>query len=58
MTPIVLKIVRVNCHITVLIEFAVVKMIKYLPTLTALQVTTKKKKKKKKAKRQKNDING
>ena len=46
MTPIVLKIVRVNCHITVLIEFAVVKMIKYLPTLTALQVTTKKKKKK------------
>ena len=54
MTPIVLKIVRVNCHITVLIEFAVVKMIKYLPTLAALQVTTKKKK----AKRQKNDING
>ena len=34
----------------VLIEFAVVKMIKYLPTLTALQVTTKKKKKSKKAK--------
>ena len=48
MTPIVLKIVRVNCHITVLIEFAVVKMIKIFTNSHRHHPTGHDKKKKKK----------